>query len=410
MKVRRPFVSGHVLRFAASCALLACVVSTGCKSPWGWWGGKDAGSSSLYSSTPDVGKQKYEGLSQDFSGGASGAYQPPKATSGNYVTSAWQKSTAAVGSAFAWKSKPAESDDPTKLDSKHKAVGPDVFIAAGRMYETQGKFSESLQQYEKALKVAPNDLASLISIARLHDRQGNFPKAVEAYNRAAKAHPKSGLVQNDLGLCYARQKDAGRAIENLNRACELSPKNPKYRNNLATVLVESGRTEEAYRQLKALNTEGVAHYNLAYMLTARGKQEEAANHLKLALQAEPELNAARELLAQVTGVPMQQGPVGPQQPNAQVAGQQPVDERQQALSMFQAGPAQRTAPAASPFQNASQTSGGPMEVIFPTAPANAQQPALQPPFQAAPAAVQQDAGYRIGDDETPQLLPPPVGE
>ena len=133
------------------------------------------------------------------------------------------------------------------------------------MYETQGKFPEALGQYEKALKASPNDLASLISIARLHDRQGNFPKAIETYNRAAKAHPKSGLVQNDLGLCYARQRNSGSAIEHLTQACEFSPKNPKYRNNLATVLVEGGRPDEAFRQLCILSSEGTAHYNVAYM-------------------------------------------------------------------------------------------------------------------------------------------------
>jgi tetratricopeptide (TPR) repeat protein len=400
--------------------VLACAGVSGCKSPWGWWGG-DGG---MYgSSAPDVGQQRYEGLSQDFSGGAASAYKTPAANE-NYFTSAWKKSTAAVGSAFSWQSKPAVTEDPTSLDSKTKPVMPDVYIAAGRMYETQGKYPEALQQYEKALKAAPGDLASLVSIARLHDRQENFPKAIEAYQRAAKAHPKSGLVQNDLGLCYARQKDAENSIAALTRACEFSPKNLKYRNNLATVLVENGRTEDAFRQLKALNSEGEAHYNLAYMLTSRGKQQEAAEHLRMALHADPELVPARQLLAQISGVPVEQFAAAPppqQQPAPPFTVQPPMDERQQALSMFQGNtpPRNPTLPTGpSPFQQASQSSQGPVEIVFPTAPANAQQPIVQPPVspptapQAAPApalnapAPTEDGSYRIGDDETPQLLPP----
>lgn len=362
------------------------------------------------SAAPDMGKQKYEGLSQDFSG-ANGAYQQPTASGGNYVTNAWNKSTAAVSSAFTWKSTSTSTDDPTSLDSKPKTMGPDVYIAAGRMYETQGKFPEALQQYEKALKTTPNDLASLISIARLHDRQGNFPKAVEAYQRAAQAHPKSGLVQNDLGLCFARQKEPARAIDSLTKACEMSPKNPKYRNNLATVMVENGRTEDAFKQLKALNSEGVAHYNLAYMLTTRGKQEEAAQHLRAALQVEPELAAARELLAQMGGAAAPAMPGAPPQAYAQVGAQQPMDPRQQALSMFQAGPAQRTQPTGtSPFQPASQSSTKHAEIVFPTAPVNAPQspPAAGPNYSPPATTPQEDGSYRIGDDETPQLLPPVV--
>lgn len=398
MKVRPPVAKNQVLRFAATCVVLACAFSTGCKSPWGWWGG--GGGGSMYgSATPDVSKQKYEGLSQDFSGGAGSAYKAPASANENYLTSSWKKSTAAVGSAFGYSAKPAtQTEDPTSLDSKHKPVGPDVFIAAGRMYETQGKFPEALGQYDKALKASPNDLASLISIARLHDRQGNFAKAIETYQRAAAAHPKSGLVQNDLGLCYARHKDANQAIASLNQACHLAPKNPKYRNNLATVLVENGQTEEALRHLKALNPEGTAHYNLAYMLTARGKQAEAAQHLQMALAAQPDLEPARELLAQIS-------PQTQANPYAQVAAQPnfgPPMTQQQAIGMFQAGPPQRTAPQG-PFQPASQSSANPVEIVFPTGPANMQPPAApQGPISSAPA----DNTFRIGDEEGPQLLPP----
>lgn len=372
------------------------------------------------SAAPDVGKQRYDGLSQDFSGGAAGAYKSPTATNDNYVTSAWKKSTAAVGSAFSWQSKPA-TDDPTSLDTKPKAVTPEVYIAAGRMYETQGKFPEALQQYEKALKTAPTDLAAHVSIARLHDRQGNFPKAIEAYQRAAKVHPRSGLVQNDLGLCYARQKDVNNSVAALNRACEFSPKNQKYRNNLATVLVENGRSQEAFQQLKILNPEGVAHYNLAYMLTARGQKAEAIHHLQLALGADPELHNARELLAQLGGgpPPQQQIAAAPQPAGQGFVAHPPTGEREQALSMFNAAP--RTPPSGpNPFQNASQST--PVEIVFPTGPANSQPPAFSPPVvqqppTAPPAAgpsgptfnapaQAEDGSYRIGDDETPQLLPP----
>lgn len=362
------------------------------------------------SAAPDVGKQRYDGLSQDFSGGAAGAYKSPTATNDNYVTSAWKKSTAAVGSAFTWQTK-TTTDDPTSLDSKPKAVTPEVYIAAGRMYETQGKFPEALQQYEKALKTAPSDLAAHVSIARLHDRKGDFPKAIEAYQRAAKVHPRSGLVQNDLGLCFARQKDANNAVAALTRACEFSPKNQKYRNNLATVLVENGRIDEAFRQLKILNSEGVAHYNLAYMLTARGQKAEATHHLQLALGAEPELHAARELLTQLGGAPPQQVAAAPQPAGPAFVAHPPMSEREQALSMFQGNPSppKYQPSGTNPFQNASQSN--PVEITFPTAPANSQPPTAPP--AAAPAvptfnapAQAEDGSYRIGDDETPQLLPP----
>jgi tetratricopeptide (TPR) repeat protein len=366
---------------------------------------------------PDVGKQRYDSLTQDFSGGAGGAYKTPKASNENYLTSAWKKSTSAISSAFTWPTK-TTTDDPTSLDSKPKEVSPEVYIAAGRMYETQGKFNEALQQYERALKASPGDLAALVSIARLHDRRGDFPKAIEAYQRAAKIHPKSGLVQNDLGLCYARQKDMNNAIAALSRACEFSPKNPKYRNNLATVLVENGQTDEALRQLRILNPEGVAHYNLAYMLTARGQKEQATHHLQLALGADPSLHAARELLAQLNGGPPPQQQIAAAPAPAQAAppfvAHPPRSEREQALSLFQgnATPAPYQPSGTNPFQTASQSSSGPMEIAFPPAgqqtgfQAPAFQPPAEPPAASGGPVPVEDGIYRIADDETPQLLPP----
>lgn len=427
MKVRPPSpnVTARTLHFATACALLACTLSTGCKSPWGWWGGNSGGT--YGSAAPDVGKQRYDGLSQDFSGGAAGAYKSPSAANEGYVSSAWKKSTAAVGSVFAaGSSKPATTDDPTSLDSKTKEIKPEVFMAAANMYETQGKYKEAFAQYEKGLKAEPGHLATMVSIARLHDRMGNFPKAIEAYQRAAKVHPKSGLVQNDMGLCYARQKDTNNAVAALTRACEYAPKTEKYRNNLAALLVESGRPDDAFKQLRAVSPEAVAHYNIGYMLTARGQKAEAIQHLQLAVGADPEMKNARALLAQLTGVPEQtmvaQTPPPPQ--DAPFVAHPPVSERDQALSMFQANRPQRPAPSGpSPFQNASQSSSGPVEIVFPTAPANSQQssysqpqpvmqppaaapgPAFAPPTYSAPAATE-DGSFRIGDEEGPQLLPP----
>ena len=96
------------------------------------------------------------------------------------------------------------------------------------------------------------------------------------------------------------------------------------------------------------------------------------------------------------------GAPAPQGPYAQVAAQ-PQMTQQQAVSMFQAGPAQRTqATPSSPFQTASQSSHNPVEIVFPTGPANA------PPPTAPQVTIPQgpeETSFRVGD-EGPQLLPP----
>ncbi|MEX2176011.1 MAG: tetratricopeptide repeat protein [Pirellulaceae bacterium] len=276
----------------------------GCKSPMGglaFWNKDD---SSFASSAPDVGRQKYAGLAQEFGaapdGSSPGLGGTKVAADEGFFASGWNKTTAAVSSAFSPKPN-YETNDPTSLASEVEEIGPNVYISAGRLLENQNKLPEAKARYEMALKVAPNDLTALVSLARLHDRQGQSAQAIELYQKAIKAHPKTALVHNDLGLCLARQKQWQPATASLNSAIALQPKNPKYRNNLATVLVELGRPDEALKQLTAVNGEAVAHYNLAYLLQQKGQSDQAIRHLQQAVAQDASLTAAHEMLAQLQG-------------------------------------------------------------------------------------------------------------
>jgi tetratricopeptide (TPR) repeat protein len=280
----------------------------GCKTPGSglaFW--KSSPDSAIASSAPDVGKQKYDGLAQDFGGqakteslGSTAALGSTKpAESEGWFSSTWNKTTGAVASAFTWDSA-KESDDPTRLDSEPKKVGAEVYVSAGKLYENQGKFPEAQEQYEKALKAAPGDVSAQISLARLHDRQGNGAKALELYQKTAKAHPKNALVYNDLGLCLARQQQYPQALSALQKATELDGDNAKYRNNLAMVLVETGRPDDALKQLAAVNPEAIAHYNLGILLQQRGRNELAMQHLQQAIALDGNLGQARDLLRQMS--------------------------------------------------------------------------------------------------------------
>jgi tetratricopeptide (TPR) repeat protein len=135
----------------------------------------------------------------------------------------------------------------------------------------------------------------------LHDRQQEFAQAEKLYRQAAAVDPKSALVHNDLGLCYARQKRLGEAQQSLEVAVKLQPLNKMYRNNLATVLMESGRQEEAWTHLVAVNEPAVAHYNMAFLLHQRKQDDAAAQHLHSALQIDGSLSPAAQLLAKIEG-------------------------------------------------------------------------------------------------------------
>jgi Flp pilus assembly protein TadD len=198
-------------------------------------------------------------------------------------------------------SKPATSNG-TQIEpmfAGKKKMGPELYICTAGVYEKSGRYEEAADQYQKALKVAPNHLGATLAFAHMLDRQQRFEQATQLYVTAAKNHPKEAAAHNDLGLCYARRGMPAEAIQSLTKATELQPNRELYRNNLASVLVEQNKSDEALAQLKAVHGEAVAHYNLGYLLQQRGREQLAASHFQRAAMLDPNLMVARQWADQI---------------------------------------------------------------------------------------------------------------
>jgi Tfp pilus assembly protein PilF len=255
------------------------------------------------STAPDVGKQKFGGLAQQFSPDQPRALgSTPAPANDGFLMASWKKTTAAVAGTVAVKPKVvAPEEDPLRLDNLPKKIGPEVYVGAARLLENQGNFAEAEGKYRDALRASPSDLSALVGLARLFDRQGEPQKAIEAYQKAITAHPTEGLIYNDLGLCYRRQRQLDKSLVAFRKAIELQSDNAKYRNNLAAALVDAGRIDEAYQELTALNSPAVAHFNLAYLLQQHQRHADAVRHLQEAVRLDPGLAPANEMLGQLSG-------------------------------------------------------------------------------------------------------------
>ena len=326
---------------------------------------------------PNAGQQRYELLAKEFpqQSAAAGIGGPAAPPSENWFVSSWKKTTAAVTAPFSSKGA-VDSDDPVSLATKPGKIHPGVYISAAHILENQGKYAEAEAKYQAALKSSPNDLTTLVSLARCYDRQNKGPQAIETYKKAIKHHPKSSLAYNDVGLCYGRQKNTDEAVKHLSKAIELQPTNIRYYNNLATVLVEAGRTDEAVQQLSRVNSPAIAHYNVACLLHAHGKQPQAAKHLEMALQQDGSLVQARELMASIQAT-------APAQPERRIAALPVSTTSSPPPSNTAQGP--YSPQGYSPSNGAGQPAYGPSAGTAPAAPAPQQGVySAQPP--AGPAS------------------------
>jgi hypothetical protein len=204
-----------------------------------------------------------------------------------------------VASFFNPKPKPVAAPEDAISLSRPARGGPELHIAMARLYEDTKRRAEAIEEYDKALKMAPQDPKVLSAYAQFKVREGEYDEAIRYFQLALRHAPNDPALLNDLGLSLARRGQYPQAVAHLGRAVQLQPATPLYRNNLATVLVEMGQTDDALRQLRAVHPEAVAHYNLGYLLNKRGQSVVAAQQFSYALQCDPSLAAARYWLERI---------------------------------------------------------------------------------------------------------------
>ena len=217
---------------------------------------------------------------------------------GSAMSSAMTKAKTAVTSTFTAKTE--DGSDPLSLANIPNSVGPEVWVTQGQLAEAQGNQVKALDMYTKALEKEPNNSPALLSTARLYAKQGQHDQAIGFYQKAVSVSAEPATY-NELGLAFQQAGKAAEAQSALQQAIQMDPQNVKFRNNLAGLMVSSGRSDEAVRQLEQVLPPAVAQYNVAFLNFSNRNYPAAQQYLSGALQADPNLEPARELMARLGG-------------------------------------------------------------------------------------------------------------
>jgi tetratricopeptide (TPR) repeat protein len=157
--------------------------------------------------------------------------------------------------------------------------------------------------YQQALQVDPKDLPALKALARLYASEGDYDRALATYNRAIQDHPKDAALRFELGMSQARRKNWDLALQSLQMAIQIDPENRRYRHTYGLCLARGQRYDESLAVLAKLEGAAQAHYDLARMMHHLEQDEAAKEHLRLALNQNPEFFDAQQLLTELDGAP-----------------------------------------------------------------------------------------------------------
>jgi tetratricopeptide (TPR) repeat protein len=191
--------------------------------------------------------------------------------------------------------------DPVSLDYPSAPPTSELFFSMAKMSDRNGNSEHARSMYLQALAIEPNRLDAMLGLARLEDREGRFNEALKIYQQATAAHPQNAQAFNDMGLCHARNKQLEPSIWALDQAVRRQPAKALYRNNIAKVLLQQDRIDEAVAHLSAVHQPAVAQYNMGVLLQERGKTIEAIHFLTAASHIDPQLQPAHAMLADLRG-------------------------------------------------------------------------------------------------------------
>jgi Flp pilus assembly protein TadD len=161
----------------------------------------------------------------------------------------------------------------------------------GSFYSRQGRMTEAMDYYARALQINPDDADVLYDLGNAFAQRGDWDNAISSYRHALQVTPDQADILNNLGFALAAKKQFADAIACFEAALKLNPDYADAHNNSATVLFIEHRFDEAvqhYREALRITPGNPQIYsNLGDALVKQGQTTEAVWCYQEALWLKP---------------------------------------------------------------------------------------------------------------------------
>ena len=184
-----------------------------------------------------------------------------------------------------------KSEDPPFTAATH--------FAAGQLAESQNATARAIASYEAAVKLDPRHLPALYRLGVLHARSGNHAAAISTWQRYTEVSGYDPAAYANLGFAYELSGAPEKAEIAYREGIARDPANALCRINYGLLLARLGRTAEAVEQMEVVLPPAMVHYNLGSVYERTGRVGAAQVEYAKALQVDPNLDAARQRLAQL---------------------------------------------------------------------------------------------------------------
>ena len=154
---------------------------------------------------------------------------------------------------------------------------------SAEVFETQGKYTEAIAEYRKALEKNPKALNLHYRLGRALLQQSHDPAVLEQARKEFEAelalNPSDAVAEYQVAEILAAEQQKAQAAEHFERAAELRPDFPEALIAVAKLRIEAKRYADAIalleRAIKLQPRNETAHYNLMMAYRNAGRAADA---------------------------------------------------------------------------------------------------------------------------------------
>lgn len=225
---------------------------------------------------------------------------------------------ATLRSKFIWGEKEELSPEFQAAQKTLKKHPEKTLLAWARYQEDIGEYAEARKMYRELQIAYPKNKEAWLGMARIELATGRTQQAHEILAKLVHDDPENVEVRLALGRMYAEQEKWDDALAAFEEACELSPDDQNCRYELGVAFAQAGNYDQALSNLTYAVGEPAAHYNIGYLLYEKGRNEDAAEWFRNALDRHPDNQTALKSRAMLAKLDPQE----PGLPSTQMVAQQ----------------------------------------------------------------------------------------
>lgn len=158
-------------------------------------------------------------------------------------------------------------------------AAPEDHVQLGNTRRQQGKLTEAIACYRRALQQNPKLAVAYYGIGEIQRQQGEIENAINSYHQAIELEPKQADFYQSLAQLLAQHGQIQDAILVYQKLLEFSPNQAKAYHQLGDIFHQQWRLEEAtaaYRRAIELNPQWVASYYGLGKVLAKQEQWQGA--------------------------------------------------------------------------------------------------------------------------------------